>query len=193
MLPYILLMKCLEFESSMSPKQIMWQPTWSCSLFFAFSLCVCVFLLSRVGFAHSFTLPQPFSLSLSNTQTHLSSHCVNNFNNTVHIVSVSVNCYFYYSIRQQMTFCPVLFVSRSRALSFFFPFGHLITSCAEQVFHFLLSFDSFDIKLCLTSVLECFHVSFVTSSLLWKIISFVSRLWNVNVINILSFVQTDTN
>lgn len=129
--------------------------------------------------SHSPTLSHTLSPSLSNTQTHLSSHCVNNFNNTVHIVSVSVNCYFYYSIRQQMTFCPVLFVSRSRALSFFlFPsgIGHLITSCAAQVFHFLLSFDSFDIKLCLTSVLECFHVSFVTSSLLWKIILFVSRL-----------------
>lgn len=65
MLPYILLMKCLEFESSMSPKQIMWQPTWSCSLFSSLSLSLCVFLLSRVGCAHSFTLPHPLSRTLT--------------------------------------------------------------------------------------------------------------------------------
>lgn len=149
------------------------------AVFLSLSLCVYFCCVAQVVLTLSHSPTLSYALSLSNTQTHLSSHCVNNFNNTVHIVSVSVNCYFYYSIRQQMTFYPVLFVSRSRTLSFFLPFWYrplLITYCAAQVFHFLLSFDSFDIKLCLTSVLECFHVSFVTSSLLWKIISFISRL-----------------
>lgn len=76
----------------------------------------------------------------------------------------------------------VLFASR-------LGYGHLITCCATQVLHFLLSFDSFDIKLCFITFeiifLCCYEFSlekfasftFDVINILWcALIFFLSRI-----------------